>query len=86
MLRILITSGSTKLPVEIQTATIINCGGKRLLKIYDHFEWTQDEVYIKEVNLKIQETEKKYKQVTLQENNTHYTTKQRRENVQILWK
>lgn len=39
----LIASGTTKLPEEIQTATIINCGGERLLKIYDHFEWTQDE-------------------------------------------
>lgn len=39
----LIASGTSKLPEEIQTATIINCGGERLLKIYDHFEWAHGE-------------------------------------------
>ena len=29
--------------MQIQTATIINCGVGRLLKIFYHFEWTQDE-------------------------------------------
>ena len=38
-----IASSSTKLTWEIQTATNINCGGERLIKIYNHFEWTQDE-------------------------------------------
>lgn len=39
----LIASGTSKLLEEIQTATIINCGGERLLKIYDHFEWAHGE-------------------------------------------
>ncbi|XP_062621337.1 uncharacterized protein K02A2.6-like [Saccostrea cucullata] len=39
----LIASGTTALSEEIQTATIINCGGERLLKIYDHFEWAPGE-------------------------------------------
>lgn len=39
----LIASGTAKLHEEIQTATIINCWGERLLKIYDHFEWAHGE-------------------------------------------
>lgn len=38
-----IASNKAKLPEEIQTATIINCGGGRLLKIYDHFKWVDSE-------------------------------------------
>lgn len=30
-------SGTTQLDNETQTATIINCGGEQLLKIYDNF-------------------------------------------------
>lgn len=36
-------SGTTQLDNETQTATIINCGGEQLLKIYDNFTWDNTE-------------------------------------------
>lgn len=35
----LTASGTSQLTNEVQTATILNCGGYDLLKIYDHFTW-----------------------------------------------
>ncbi|KAK3091320.1 hypothetical protein FSP39_018897 [Pinctada imbricata] len=35
----LLASGSSNLPNNVQTATIINCGGETLLKVYDQFTW-----------------------------------------------
>lgn len=35
----LMASGINNMDNAIQTATIINCGGESVLKIYDHFDW-----------------------------------------------
>ena len=39
----LLASGTSNLPEIVQTATIINCGGESLLKVYDQFTWSENE-------------------------------------------
>mgnify|MGYP003688205089 CR=1 FL=1 len=39
----LLTKGSTQIPKNVQPATIINCGGENLLRIYYHFIWENEQ-------------------------------------------